>query len=99
MLRYVISRLGWTIFDLLVILTITFILSYLLPGDPARTIAGPHASIETIIRIRSQLGLDKPLYVQYGQVPGQHHSPQSGDVDRIRHAGAAGNLGEVSGHP
>jgi peptide/nickel transport system permease protein len=66
-LRYVVNRLAWTIFDLLVILTITFALSYLLPGDPARTIAGPHASIQTITAIRHQLGLDRPLYVQYGR--------------------------------
>ncbi len=67
MFRFVTNRLLWTLFDLLVILTITFALSYLLPGDPARTIAGPHASIETIQHIRDQLGLDKPLYVQYGK--------------------------------
>jgi peptide/nickel transport system permease protein len=65
MFRFIASRLLWTLFDLLVILTITFTLSYLLPGDPARTIAGPHASIQTIQHIRVQLGLDKPLYVQY----------------------------------
>ncbi len=67
MFRFTISRLCWSLFDLLAILTITFTLSYLLPGDPARTIAGPHASIETIMHVRSQLGLDKPLYVQYGR--------------------------------
>ncbi len=66
MLRHVARRLLWSLFDLLVIVTIAFLLTYLLPGDPARTIAGPHASVADVARIRRQLGLDAPLYVQYG---------------------------------
>lgn len=45
---------------------ITFSLVHLTPGDPARTIAGEHASVQTINAIREKYGLDKPLYVQYG---------------------------------
>ncbi len=67
MIRHVVTRLGWSLFDLLIIVTITFMLTYLLPGDPARTIAGPHASVADVLRIRRQLGLDAPLYVQYGR--------------------------------
>ncbi len=67
MIRHVVTRLGWSLFDLLIIVTITFMLTYLLPGDPARTIAGPHASVADVMRIRRQLGLDAPLYVQYGR--------------------------------
>ncbi len=44
---------------------IVFSLIHLTPGDPARTIAGEHASEETIQKIREKYGLDKPLYVQY----------------------------------
>jgi len=39
---------------------ITFLLTYLLPADPARMYAGPNASIETVNSIRHQLGLDRP---------------------------------------
>ncbi len=66
MLRVAFEKVMWSLVDLLAILTITFILSYLLPGDPARTIAGPHASVADLMRIRTQLGLNKPLYVQFG---------------------------------
>jgi peptide/nickel transport system permease protein len=64
MTSYALRRAGWMIVDLWIVLTITFVLSYLLPGDPARTIAGPHATIATVDRIRRQLGLDRPLSVQ-----------------------------------
>ena len=45
---------------------IAFSLTHLAPGDPARAIAGEHASIQTINAIREKYGLDKPLYIQYG---------------------------------
>ena len=44
---------------------ITFVLIYYLPADPARMYAGPSATVETVARIRSELGLDQPLWVQY----------------------------------
>jgi len=45
---------------------IVFSLIHLAPGDPARTMAGEHASQRTINAIREKYGLDKPLYIQYG---------------------------------
>jgi peptide/nickel transport system permease protein len=44
---------------------ITFLLIYYLPADPARMYAGPSASVETVDRIRHQLGLDLPVGEQY----------------------------------
>lgn len=44
---------------------ITFILIYFLPADPARMYAGPSATVETVNRIRHELGLDQPLWMQY----------------------------------
>jgi peptide/nickel transport system permease protein len=44
---------------------ITFLLIYYLPADPARMYAGPSASVETVARIRHQLGLDLPIGEQY----------------------------------
>ena len=44
---------------------ITFVISHLIPGDPARLIAGERASDEIVAGIRQQLGLDLPLYQQY----------------------------------
>ena len=44
-----------------------FVLLRTIPGDPARTVSGPGGSVspEQIARIRSELGLDKPVVVQY----------------------------------
>lgn len=44
---------------------ITFIISHLIPGDPARLLAGDRASDAIVDNIRQQLGLDQPLYVQF----------------------------------
>ena len=44
---------------------VTFILAYLVPADPARVYAGSNATAQTVAHIRTQLGLDRPLPVQY----------------------------------
>jgi peptide/nickel transport system permease protein len=44
---------------------IIFSIPYFIPGDPAFTIAGPNATIDDIARIRSDLGLDRPIPGQY----------------------------------
>ncbi len=44
---------------------ITFIISHLIPGDPARLLAGDRGSDEIVRHIRHQLGLDQPLYRQF----------------------------------
>src|SRR5829696_7403908 len=65
MIRYIAQRLLHAIPVLFGVSLITFLLTYLLPADPARMYAGPNASIETVNSIRHQLGLDRPFYVQY----------------------------------
>lgn len=44
---------------------VTFAISHVIPGDPARMLVGPHASAETLAAARESLGLDKPVYQQY----------------------------------
>ncbi|WP_234837516.1 hypothetical protein [Sinorhizobium meliloti] len=44
---------------------VTFLLVHMAPGDPARLMAGERASLETIAAIRSQYGLDLPLWRQF----------------------------------
>jgi len=46
---------------------ITFVLAFVIPADPAVAIAGAKADPQTLAMIRSQLGLDQPLYAQYGR--------------------------------
>ncbi|MEA9390457.1 ABC transporter permease [Acerihabitans sp. TG2] len=49
---------------------ITFIISHLIPGDPARLLAGERASNEIVQHIRQQLGLDLPLWQQFAHYVG-----------------------------
>jgi peptide/nickel transport system permease protein/oligopeptide transport system permease protein len=51
---------------LLVISSIIFLMIRLLPGDPARVIAGEMATEQDVALLRTRLNLDKPLTVQYG---------------------------------
>jgi peptide/nickel transport system permease protein len=46
------------------VVTLTFVLLHLAPGDPARHLAGPVASAEQIAALRDRLGLDRPLLEQ-----------------------------------
>ncbi len=45
--------------------TLTFLLMYVVPGDPVRALAGERYDEETLARMRAELGLDRPLAVQY----------------------------------
>ncbi len=61
MLNYVLKRLLGLIPTLLIVAVLVFLFVHLLPGDPARLIAGPEADA----LVRQQLGLDQPLHVQF----------------------------------
>ncbi len=65
MWTYLARRILQAIPVLFGISVITFALIYFLPADPARMYAGPSATVETVARIRHELGLDQPLWVQY----------------------------------
>jgi peptide/nickel transport system permease protein len=49
------------------VLTVTFLLMYVVPGDPARIMMGARADAATVSAIREELGLDDPLPVQYAR--------------------------------
>ena len=66
MLTYIIRRLLWSVFLLLVISLLTFVIFFVLPSaDPAVLRAGRQPTPELIATIRETLGLDKPWYIQY----------------------------------
>jgi peptide/nickel transport system permease protein len=65
MVLYILKRILLFVPTLLGISLITFILMKHLPGDPVVGMAGERATPETVSRIRAELGLDKPLPVQY----------------------------------
>lgn len=69
-LRYIGKRLILMIPILIGISILTFVISNTIPGDPARLILGPKATPEGIELLREQMGLNDPLYVQYGRYIG-----------------------------
>jgi ABC-type dipeptide/oligopeptide/nickel transport system permease component len=64
--QYVARRLGAAVLVLLVVITGTFLLSHAIPADPARAAAGLHAGAAQVAAVAHQLGLDRPLWAQYG---------------------------------
>lgn len=65
MLRFIIKRMAWLVLVLLGLCAITFTLSRVVPGDPAAAYLGPRARPEQVEKVRVQLGLDRPLPVQF----------------------------------
>jgi len=66
MFAYIVRRILATIPVMAVVAIFVFALLYLSPGDPAAIIAGDTATVEDIVRIRAKLGLDEPVYIQFG---------------------------------
>jgi peptide/nickel transport system permease protein len=64
-LDYIIKRLVMAIFVLISVSIMTFIIARVVPSDPAAAWVGPHPTPEQIAKATAELGLDKPLYVQY----------------------------------
>jgi peptide/nickel transport system permease protein len=64
---YIVRRILATIPVMAVVAIFVFALLHLSPGDPAAIIAGDSATVEDIARIRAQLGLDQPVYIQLAQ--------------------------------
>jgi peptide/nickel transport system permease protein len=65
MARYVMRRLLLAALITLCVTVMTFVLSRVVPGDPARLAAGPSASPEQVEQIRENFGLNDPIPVQY----------------------------------
>ena len=66
MTAYIIRRLLATIPVMVVVALFVFLLLHLTPGDPAAVIAGDDATPEAVDGIRTKLGLDQPIHVQFG---------------------------------
>lgn len=65
MIAYVLRRLALTVPVLVGVATLVFSLIHLVPGDPAASMLGDGASEHDVRELRTQLGLDRPLTVQY----------------------------------
>ncbi len=66
MARYLLRRLVLTVPVLLGVATLVFALIHLVPGDPAQSMLGESAAPDEVARLRTSLGLDRPLLRQYG---------------------------------
>jgi peptide/nickel transport system permease protein len=66
MLRFLLQRLLAIVPVLLVVSVVVFLILRLAPGDPAAVIAGNSATTQEVEQVREQLGLNRPLVVQYG---------------------------------
>jgi peptide/nickel transport system permease protein len=65
MTAWLARRLAQMIVVVLGVVTLAFLLAYIVPGDPARLVAGPNASPQAVASIARQLGLDNSLWSQY----------------------------------
>ena len=65
MKRFIVQRVGYSLISLF-LLTVTIFLFVRLTGDPTVLLVEPGASREDMAMVRQQLGLDRPLWVQYG---------------------------------
>lgn len=62
---YILRRVALCVPVLLGVSIVTFLMSHLVPGDPVAVMLGTHATAENRAKLRKELGLDDPLYVQY----------------------------------
>jgi len=67
MLTYLVRRIVFGIVVLIGTSLITFAIAFLIPADPAVAMAGAKADPQTLATIRHELGLDRPVYIQYAR--------------------------------
>lgn len=66
MLRYLVRRIGLLVIVLAGLIVVAFLMSVVLPGDPARAAAGRDATAQQVAEARHRLGLDQPILTQFG---------------------------------
>jgi peptide/nickel transport system permease protein len=91
LMRHLGQRLLWGLFVIWAVTSLAFVVNNILPSDPARMVAGPQARPKDVDRIREQLGLDRPLSVQYGSFLRRlvHVGPSAIDPQDKAHATCA----------
>ncbi len=66
-MRYFLNRIGLLLLTLLLISIVTFVITNILPGDVATMILGTRSSPEKLAALQNNLGLNDPLFIQYGR--------------------------------
>jgi peptide/nickel transport system permease protein len=67
MFQYLVRRILWAIVLFLTITVVAYVIFFIIPADPAKLACGQRASPECIRNASQNLGLDKPVYEQYGK--------------------------------
>ena len=70
MTRFLVRRIAISAVTFLGVMVTVFFIVQVVPGDPAKVRAGPYAGPEEVERVRTDLGLDRPLPEQFGQFVG-----------------------------
>ncbi len=86
MLQFLIKRLLWAVFLFLAATLITYLIFYVIPTDPAGKLCGRACTAADVARVKHHLGLDRPVYVQYGKFMWQlvgHQSLGTSYVTRV----------------
>ncbi len=83
--RYILRRLGLTVFTLLGVIIAVFVMARVLPGDPVTVRAGQYATPEIKDQLRKQMGLDKPLPQQLFEYVGNVLQGDLGESTRSGH--------------
>jgi peptide/nickel transport system permease protein len=68
---YLIRRVLWAVVLFFAITIVSYVLFYVIPADPAKTACGQACTQEDVQRVKVFLGLDQPIYVQYGKFVGR----------------------------
>ena len=79
--KYILKRIVGTIPTLIIVVTFVFFFVRLIPGDPARLVAGEQATQDDVEAVREELGLNKSIPTQYvtyvtGLLKGSARSPR-----------------------
>ena len=95
-MKRVLRRIGWAVFVVWCTVSVAFLVNHALPSDPARMIAGAQAPPSAVAKIRKDLGLDRPLHVQYARFLTRllHGGPSTIDPKDPEHA-TCGHVGPI----
>ena len=67
MLKVILKRILQMIPTLFVVVTLTFVVTRIIPGDPVAAMVGDQYDLESVEELKEELGLNDPLHVQYGR--------------------------------
>ncbi len=84
MWRYILRRISWIPFLLIAVSSLTFAFGHYGPGDPVEVMMGSKYDPDTAERLRSSLGLDRPVIVQYADYMWKAAQGDFGDSLRFR---------------